>query len=171
MLSILKFHLLCCSVYIWHRKLRGNNIFTWRINCVHGNRKCKMVRNDETDQRKKNRLYVEKENRLCCFFFFFVTSNQFIIICLASDFHSLCRCFSTFCKLIPIGWMRIQQMFSVFIANAFYMSGLWLASGYALGVIVYAVEFVFFFLSSSIWIIRRNWIGQAGSIQRNTTET
>lgn len=112
---------------------------------MHGNRKCKMVRNDETDQRKKNRLYVEKENRLCCFFFFFVTSNQFIIICLASDFHSLCRCFSTFCKLIPIGWMRIQQMFSVFIANAFYMSGLWLASGYALGVIVYAVEFVFFF--------------------------
>lgn len=86
---------------------------------------------------EKNAICVWKEN----INFFFVTSNQFIIICLASDFHSLCHWFSR-------DFRKPSQLdefgSNTFIANTFYMNRHWLASGYAACAMLYVVFFSFF---------------------------
>lgn len=118
-----------------------------RIHWKYGNRKCKVICNVKNDfvkptakRRKKRDLCMKRK-----YTFFFVTSNQFIIICLASDFHSLCHWFSR-------DFRKPSQLdefgSNTFIANTFYMNGHWLASGYAACATLYVVFFSFFLLFS-----------------------
>lgn len=57
--------------------------------------------------------------------------KKIIIISSTSGFKTLCHlAFRYFRKFDSIGWIRIERL--AFIANTFYMNGLWLASSYAL---------------------------------------